>query len=65
MNSNELVILKSLMSKAYDVYNEIDRLLSYRGESEETEELKTARNTACDVVDSLQYIIETFGDNDR
>lgn len=65
MNHNESVNIKTLMYKAYEVYNGIDRFLSYRGESEETEELKSARNTACDVVDALQYILETFGDNDN
>ncbi len=57
------------MRKAYEVYNEIDALVGQlqreKVDYEEIEELITARNTSCNVVDSLQYIIETFDDNDR
>lgn len=31
---------------------------------EEIEELKSARNTSCNVVDALQYVREEFGSND-
>ena len=60
---------KKIMRKAYEVYNEIDALVGQLQREkvgwEEIEELKSARNTSCNVVDSLQYIIETFDDNDR
>lgn len=60
---------KTIMRKAYEVYNEIDALVGQlqreKVDYEEIEELITARNTSCNVVDSLQYIIETFDDNDR
>lgn len=56
------------MQKAYEVYNEIDALVGQlqRGkvDYEEIEELKSARDTACDVVDALQYIQENYGEND-
>lgn len=57
------------MRKAYEVYNEIDALVGQlqreKVDHEEIEELKSARDTACDVVDALQYIQENFGDNDN
>ena len=55
------------MRKAYEVYNEIDALVdAIKGYSdyEEIEELKSARDTACDVVDALQYIQENYCEND-
>lgn len=56
------------MRKAYEVYNEIDALVGQlqreKADYEEVEELKSARDTACDVVDALQYIQENYGDND-
>ena len=58
---------KKIMRKAYEVYNEIDALIdAIKGYSdyEEVEELKSARDTACDVVDALQYIQENYGEND-
>lgn len=58
--------IKAIIRKAYEVYNEIDALIeASKGRNyEEIEELKSARDTACDVVDALQYIQEEFGDND-
>lgn len=56
------------MRKAYEVYNEIDALVGQlqreKVDYEEIEELKSARDTACDVVDALQYIQENYGEND-
>ncbi len=56
------------MRKAYEVYNEIDALVGQlqreKADYEEVEELKSARDTACDVVDALQYIQENYGEND-
>lgn len=56
------------MRKAYEVYNEIDALVGQlqreKVEIVEIEELKSARDTACDVVDALQYIQENYGEND-
>lgn len=56
------------MRKAYEVYNEIDALVGQlqreKVDYEENEELKSARDTACDVVDALQYIQENYGEND-
>lgn len=56
------------MQKAYEVYNEIDALVGQlqreKVDYEEIEELKSARDTACDVVDALQYIQENYGEND-
>lgn len=68
MNSKDTERIKVIERKAYEVYNEIDALVdAMKGYSdyEEVEELKSARDTACDVVDALQYIQETFGDNDN
>ena len=59
---------KKIMRKAYEVYNEIDALVGQlqreKVEIVEIEELKSARDTACDVVDALQYIQENYGEND-
>ncbi len=59
---------KKIMRKAYEVYNEIDALVGQlqreKVDYEEIEELKSARDTACDVVDALQYIQENYGEND-
>lgn len=59
---------KTIMRKAYEVYNEIDALVGQlqreKADYEEVEELKSARDTACDVVDALQYIQENYGEND-
>lgn len=56
------------MRKAYEVYTEIDALVGQlqreKADYEEIEELKSARDTACDVVDALQYIQENYGEND-
>lgn len=55
------------MRKAYEVYNEIDALVDAMkcySDYEEVEGLKSARDTACDVVDALQYIQENYGEND-
>lgn len=59
---------KTIMRKAYELYNEIDALVGQlqreKVDYEEIEELKSARDTACDVVDALQYIQENYGEND-
>ena len=69
MNSKDTDRIKVIERKAYEVYNEIDALVCQLQKEkvgwEEIEELKSARNTSCDVVDALQYIQETFGDNDN
>ena len=68
MNSKDTDRIKVIERKAYEVYNEIDALIeTMKGYSdyEEIEEIKAALGTACDVVDALQYIQETFGDNDN
>lgn len=56
------------MRKAYEVYKEIDALVDQlqreKVDYEEIEELKSARDTACDVVDALQYIQENYDEND-
>lgn len=67
MNKKQTDKVKTIMRKAYEVYNEIDALVdAIKGYSdyEEVEKLKSARDTACDVVDALQYIQENYGEND-
>ncbi|MDD7440035.1 hypothetical protein [Prevotellamassilia timonensis] len=67
MDKKQTDKVKTIMRKAYEVYNEIDALIdAIKGYSdyEEVEELKSARDTACDVVDALQYIQENYGEND-
>lgn len=67
MDKKQTDKVKKIMRKAYEVYNEIDALIdAIKGYSdyEEVEELKSARDTACDVVDALQYIQENYGEND-
>lgn len=68
MDNNQTDKAKKIMRKAYEVYNEIDALVGQlqreKVDYEEIEELKSARDTACDVVDALQYIQETYGEND-
>ena len=59
---------KKIMRKAYEVYNEIDALVGQlqreKVDYEEIEELKSARDTACDVVDALHDLQENYGEND-
>lgn len=68
MNKKQTDKAKTIMRKAYEVYNEIDALVGQlqreKADYEEVEELKSARDTACDVVDALQYIQENYGEND-
>lgn len=68
MDNNQKDKAKKIMRKAYEVYNEIDALVGQlqreKVDYEEIEELKSARDTACDVVDALQYIQENYGEND-
>lgn len=67
MDKKQTDKVRTIMRKAYEVYNEIDALIdAIKGYSdyEEVEELKSARDTACDVVDALQYIQENYGEND-
>ncbi|WP_444365467.1 hypothetical protein [Prevotellamassilia timonensis] len=68
MDNNQKDKVKKIMRKAYEVYNEIDALVGQlqreKVDYEEIEELKSARDTACDVVDALQYIQENYGEND-
>lgn len=68
MDNNQTDKAKKIMRKAYEVYNEIDALVGQlqreKVDYEEIEELKSARDTACDVVDVLQYIQENYGGND-
>ena len=68
MDNNQTGKAKKIMRKAYEVYNEIDALVGQlqreKVDYEEIEELKSARDTACDVVDALQYIQENYGEND-
>lgn len=68
MNKKQTDKAKTIMRKAYEVYNEIDALVGQlqreKADYEEIEELKSARDTACDVVDALQYIQENYGEND-
>lgn len=64
MDKKQTDKVKTIIRKAYEVYNEIDALVdAIKGYSdyEEVEELKSARDTACDVVDALQYIQENYG----
>ena len=67
MDKKQTDKVKTIMRKAYEVYNEIDALVdaikSY-SDYEEVEELKSARDTVCDVADALQYIQENYGEND-
>lgn len=68
MDNNQKDKAKKIMRKAYEVYNEIDALVGQlqreKVDYEEIEELISARDTACDVVDALQYIQENYGEND-
>ena len=68
MDTKQTGSIKAIERKAYEVYKEIDALVDQlqRGKVgwEEIEELKSARNTSCNVVDALQYVREEFGSND-
>nr|DAH16477.1 MAG TPA: hypothetical protein [Caudoviricetes sp.] len=68
MDTKQTGNIKAIERKAYEVYKEIDALVDQlqRGKVgwEEIEELKSARNTSCNVVDALQYVREEFGSND-
>lgn len=60
--------IKAIERKAYEVYKEIDALVDQLQREkvgwEEIEELKSARETSCNVVDALQYFRKEFGNND-
>lgn len=68
MDTKQTGKIKAIERKAYEVYKEIDALVDQlqreRVGWEEIEELKSARNTSCNVVDALQYVREEFGSND-
>ncbi len=68
MDTKQTSKIKAVERKAYEVYKEIDALVDQlqreKVDWEEIEELKSARNTSCNVVDALQYVREEFGSND-
>lgn len=68
MDTKQTGRIKAIENKAYEVYKEIDALVVQLQKEkvgwEEIEELKSARDTSCDVVDALQYVREEFGSND-
>lgn len=68
MDTKQTGKIKAIERKAYEVYKEIDALVDQLQKGkvgwEEIEELKSARNTSCNVVDALQYVREEFGSND-
>lgn len=68
MDTKQTGKIKAIERKAYEVYKEIDALVDQLQREkvgwEEIEELKSARDTSCDVVDALQYVREEFGSND-
>ena len=68
MDTKQTGKIKAIERKAYEVYKEIDALVGQLQREkvgwEEIEELKSARNTSCNVVDALQYVRDEFGSND-
>lgn len=68
MDTKQTGKIKAIERKAYEVYKEIDALVDQLQREkvgwEEIEELKSARDTSCNVVDALQYVREEFGSND-
>lgn len=68
MDTKQTGKIKAIERKAYELYKEIDALVDQLQREkvgwEEIEELKSARDTSCDVVDALQYVREKFGSND-
>lgn len=68
MDTKQTGKIKAIERKAYKLYKEIDALVDQLQREkvgwEEIEELKSARDTSCDVVDALQYVREEFGSND-
>lgn len=68
MDTKQTGKIKAIERKAYELYKEIDALVDQLQREkvgcEEIEELKSARETSCDVVDALQYVREEFGSND-
>lgn len=68
MDTKQTGKIKAIERKAYEVYKEIDALVDQLQREkvgwEEIEEIKSARDTSCDVVDVLQYVREEFGSND-
>lgn len=66
MDKKQTDKVKAIERKAYEVYNEIDALVDKlkreKIDRAVIEELNSARNTACNVVDAMQYIKENFGD---
>lgn len=67
MDTKQTGKIKAIERKAYELYKEIDALVDQLQREkvgwEEIEELKSARDTSCDVVDALQYVREEFGSN--
>lgn len=68
MDTKQTDKIKAIERKAYEVYKEIDALVDKLQREkvgwEEIEELKSARETSCNVVDALQYFRKEFGNND-
>lgn len=68
MDTKQTGKIKAIERKAYEVYKEIDALVDQLQREkvgwEEIEELKSTRDTSCDVVDALQYVREEFSSND-
>ena len=68
MDTKQTGKIKAIEHKAYEVYKEIDALVVQLQKEEvsweEIEELKSARDTSCDVVHALQYVREEIGGND-
>lgn len=68
MDTKQTGKIKAIERKAYELYKEIDALVDQLQREkigwEEIEELKSARDTSCDVVDALQYVREEFSGND-
>lgn len=68
MDTKQTDKIKAIERKAYEVYKEIDALVDKLQREkvgwEEIEELKSARETSCNVIDALQYFREEFDCND-
>lgn len=69
MDTKQTDKIKAIERKAYEVYKEIDALVDQLQREnvgwEEIEELKSARETSCNVVDALQCFRKEFGNNDH
>lgn len=68
IDKKQTMRIKAIERKAYEVYKEVDELVEHLQREnvdwEIIDELKSARNTSCNVVDALQYVREEYGDND-